>query len=106
MLFFSETFTGDLQVAYQVARWLSSNTNDVNLFSSDHQAVEAIDQWVRNAFNDLSNVDKFNSSMQELDFALKSQNFLVRDELTYADIAVWAELKSMFHFIVFKFDIV
>ena len=34
--------------------------------------------------------------MQELDSALKSRNFLVRDKLTYADIAVWAELKSNF----------
>ena len=87
-MFFRETFTGDLQVPYQVARWLSSQSNDVNLFSSDHQDVEAIDQWFRFAFNDLSNPDKFNSSMQELDSALNSQNFLVRDKLTYADIAV------------------
>ena len=42
--------------------------------------------------------------MQELDSALNSQNFLVQDKLTYADIAVWAELKSMFRFIVFEFD--
>ena len=42
--------------------------------------------------------------MRELDFALNSRNFLVRDNLTYADIAVWAELKSMINFIVFEFD--
>ena len=41
--------------------------------------------------------------MQELDSALNSKNFLIRDKLTYADIAVWAELKSMFDFIVFEF---
>ena len=42
--------------------------------------------------------------MQELDSALNSRNFLVQDRLTYADIAAWAELKSMFCFIVFRFQ--
>ena len=41
--------------------------------------------------------------MGELDSASNSRNFLVQDKLTYADIAVWAELKSMFQFIVFSF---
>ena len=106
LLFFREIFKGDLQVAYQVACWLSSLSNDVNLFSDDHQDVEAIDQWVGFAFNDLSNPDKFVSSMHELDSALNSQNFTVGNMLSYADIAVWAELKSMFRFIFFEFDIV
>ena len=44
--------------------------------------------------------------MHELDSALNSQNFTVGNILSYADIAEWAELKSMFHFIVFDFDIV
>ena len=42
--------------------------------------------------------------MQELNTKLNLSNFLVQDKLNYADIAVWAELKSMFHFIVFEFD--
>ena len=42
--------------------------------------------------------------MQKLNATLNSSKFLVWDKLTYADIAVWAELKSMFYFIVFEFD--
>ena len=68
--------------------------------------MEAIDQWVRFAINDLSNANKFVSSMHELDSALNSQNFTVGNILSYEDIAVWAALKSMLHFIVFNFDII
>ena len=100
--FFRGRFRGDLQVAYRVALLLSSYSKNVNLLGNNHQQVEAIDHWVRFAINDLSNHNKFNSSMQELDSALNSRNFLVQDKLTYADIAVWAELKSMFRFIVFR----
>ena len=100
--FFRRTLRGDLQVAYHVARLLSSHSKNVNLLGNNHQQVEAIDHWVRFAINDLSNPNKFNSSMEELDSALNSQNFLVQDKLTYADIAAWAELKSMFRFIVFR----
>ena len=63
-----------------------------------------IDLWVQFAINKLSNPKKFNLSMQELNAKLNLSKFLVRDKLTYADIAVWAELKSMFRFIVFEFD--
>ena len=106
LLFFSGTLRGDLQVAFQVACILSSISDDVNLFGNDHQHVEAIDQWTRFAFNDLSNPNKFVSSMHELNSSLRLRKFLVGDMLSYGDIAVWAELKSMFHFIVFEFDIV
>ena len=41
--------------------------------------------------------------MQELDTALNSRNFIVGKKLTYADIAVWAELKSMFNFTALDF---
>ena len=66
--------------------------------------MEVIDLWVRFAMNSLSNPKKFKSSMQELNATLNSSKFLVRDKLTYADIAVWAELKSIFYFIVLEFD--
>ena len=42
--------------------------------------------------------------MQELNTKLNLSNFLVWDKLTNADIAVWAELKSIFYFIVIEFD--
>ena len=89
-----------------MARWLSSISNEVNLFGNNYQQVEAIDHWVRFAINDLSNPNKFVSSMHELDFGLNLQNFTIENMLTYADIAVWAKLKSMFYFIVFDFNIV
>ena len=80
--FFRGTLRDDLKVAYRVALLLSSYLKNVNLFGNNHQQVKAIDQWVQFAITDLSNPNKFNSSMQELDSALNSRNFLVGDKLT------------------------
>ena len=84
-----------------MAQWLSSHSSNVSLFENNHQQVEAIDHWFQFAFNDLSNTNKFDSSMHELDSTLNSRNFLVKNSLSFADIAVWAELKSMFDFYCF-----
>ena len=93
LLFCSVALTGDLQVSRHVARLISAQ-NKLDLVGKDWVARTEVDHWV--SFAAKGSPQSRDSSLKDLNSALTHRTFLVGNSVTFADIAVWASLRSKF----------
>jgi len=84
--------SGDLQVARHLARLVSAQ-NKTNLVGNDWVARTEVDHWI--SFAAKGSQQSRDSSLKDLNSALTHRTFLVGNSVSFADIAVWASLRSM-----------